>query len=191
MGFTRNYAFLKYCECIQDNASYGIYGKQRLKQIDGGMVPPHNPTAIYLRNYVYPLSSSGALTVGTLYGLDCAMRPLSVLVGSSAAAETFDDYTIATIANVSSTIASRTVSLDDNVLKTKFVINITNTSGSEQTINEVGIVLSFRVHHDQNNTSSDYSSSYSCLVYRKKLDVPIIVAANGDASINLEVCHVY
>lgn len=190
MGFTRNYAFLKYCECVEPRGSFGVYGKERIKNFSGTLVPPAQASGNE-RYYIYPVAISGAMTLDGIFGVDCINRSLTVKVGSSNTEETFDDYTISEIENVSAAFASRTVSLDENIIKSKFVINITNQSGSSQTIKEIGIVMDFRCHRSENDTGSNFSASYSGMVYRKKLDTPITIPSNGNSSINLEICHEY
>ena len=119
-------------------------------------------------NYTSPSSSEGAL-----------------ILGSGDAEETYDDYKIdpITTLSVSGKRTNQYTFKDGKCYVTIHKVFINNTT-ADIVVKEAGF------HYPFTGRKSGSSSNYSCyaLLYRKKFDEPITIAANGGlASITLDI----
>ena len=106
-----------------------------------------------------------------------------VLFGSGNAEPKADDYCLSGEAidglGSSNITSVETSEVDDDHLTVTRTYTITNTTGNDITIGEVGLVYYLQAYTSATSTGSSYKKYWSYLVERSKLDSPITIPAGG------------
>ena len=118
-------------------------------------------------------------SISTHIGVTSENNKGSIIIGSGDTAVTFDDYQLSSIISSGWTKGVPVVGTPLYDSETKKWTNtisftVTNSSGSDMTIKEVGIL-------------SDIYTSYSSLIYREVLTTPVEIANGNSSTITLNL----
>ena len=118
-----------------------------------------------------------------LVSFSTRLNSAGIKVGSSNAAESASDYTLASLitAGISGSVVlhSRTVDASGNS-KVTLIVTVTNTGATDVTISEIGYFVQMKGGTTVGSTST---TIYYIMLDRTLLDTPVTIPANSSATI--------